>query len=382
MKITIKEKKYIYQLIKKIFLTVIVLMAGYTTLKCPQAAYQGVLTGIKYCIEILVPSLFPLMFLSKFIVISSLLDFFKKPMNLITKLLFYLPGTAAPTILLSLIGGYPIGALGVKALYDRKEINSEQLNRMMFFNINAGPGFIINVIGFSLLKKPFLGVIVLVGQIFISLFIGVICGIYARLTNKLMYYKVNNKREEILFSQAFIETTSQISYTLINMCALIIIFSYLIAIIKEWRVLEAVEFISSHFKIEPNNILFLLISSLEITCGCSLITNKLIPLPIIALALGYGGICTHFQVLDILKNNKFNYLKFTLFRLINGISSLIITHILLKITPTTLSTFFSNINSSVPSLKTTICGSITILILCTYFTLILNRYNNSNQAFK
>ncbi len=383
MKNIIKKRKYTLKLLKQLFLIALVVIVTYTTLRRPQAASLGVLTGIKYCTEILIPSLFPLMFLSKFIVKSNLLEFFKKPMNFITRFLFYLPGTTAPTILLSLIGGYPVGALGVKSLHDKKEINSEQLNRMMFFNVNSGPGFAINVIGFSLLKKPFLGIIILAVQIFISLSIGIFCGVYARLTNKPMYSKkVTNNKEEISFSEAFIETTSQVSYTLINMCALIIIFSYLIFIIKEWNILQKVELISSYFKIEPYNILFLFTSSLEITSGCSLITNKAIPLPIIALALSYGGICTHFQILDILKNTEFNYLKFTLFRLINGLSSLILTYIILKFAQTTLQTFFSNTNATIPSLNTTIFGSIAILILCIYFILILNQYNNSNRSIK
>ena len=140
------KKIFVKLPIKEFFIFILTLVFGFSLIKFPQIAYSGIKTGAKFSIEILIPSLFPFMLLSRFVVASDMMNFLKKPLDKITRTLFYLPGCTAPVKFLSLIGGYPIGAIGVKALFENKEINLNQLNRMMCFTVNAGPAFIINAI--------------------------------------------------------------------------------------------------------------------------------------------------------------------------------------------------------------------------------------------
>ena len=87
----------------------------------PQASASGVITGLKFCSEILIPSLFPFMVLSSLIIKTGLSEKTGEFFSPIIKNLFHLPSCTAATIILSLIGGYPTGAIGVNELYRKKK---------------------------------------------------------------------------------------------------------------------------------------------------------------------------------------------------------------------------------------------------------------------
>ena len=99
-----------------IFLFAAVLAAAFGLLAFPADAADGARSGIGYCLNILVPSLFPFMVLSTFLVKSGLSEQIGKVLGGVTRTLFRLPGCTAATILMSMIGGYPVGARGIAAL--------------------------------------------------------------------------------------------------------------------------------------------------------------------------------------------------------------------------------------------------------------------------
>ena len=108
---------------------------------------QGAYEGLLFCAQILIPSLFPFMVLSSFVVncgISGILSRFLAP---VTKSFFRLPGSAGVTILLSMFGGYPVGARGIRTLLDRGLITREEGARMLCFAVGAGPAFVIFAVG-------------------------------------------------------------------------------------------------------------------------------------------------------------------------------------------------------------------------------------------
>ena len=69
----------------------------------PQASASGVITGLKFCSEILIPSLFPFMVLSSLIIKTGLSEKTGEFFSPIIKNLFHLPSCTAATIILSLI---------------------------------------------------------------------------------------------------------------------------------------------------------------------------------------------------------------------------------------------------------------------------------------
>ncbi|BED92358.1 MAG: sporulation integral membrane protein YlbJ [Candidatus Paraimprobicoccus trichonymphae] len=320
----------------------------------PEFYSLGVSTGINFCINILIPSLFPFMFLSCFIVNSGISEEFGKLISFLSKFLFYLPSCTGSSIILSLLGGYPVGAKLVSSLYKRKLISQEQANRMLCFVINSGPAFAITTLGLKLLSNKTFGLIIYLSQIISSLLIATILGIFARIKNKNL--KIQNtysiKKPEIF--SAFINSSIETIDSIVNMCAFIIIFSCIIFIIN---------------KLICHNLF--LISILEITSGCVELAREKIPIYLISFFVAWSGICIHFQIFSIMNIKKFNFkrLKFILFRFIHGVLSGITTYILLIIFKIDIQVFSNGISfkSNFISNSTSIYGSIFLLLTSVFF---------------
>lgn len=373
-----KIKDLKFEFFKKVFLIILIFSIGFIILYYSQATSKGVIIGIKYCIEILIPSLFPIMFLSKFTSLSNILDFIKKPLDKVMKTIFYLPGSAAPVIFLSMVGGYPIGAIGVQGLFERGEINSEQLNRMMYFCMNSGPAFVISIIGGLILKNKFLGIIILIIQVSVSLIIGIISGIIAR-TKKVPYYaKKNINISKLNFSDIFLESASQTANSTILMCTLVIIFNVSISVVNYMGILENISYFMTKLQIKPQYVICLIISVFEITSGVFYAGNNVVSLSIISFIVTYGGICTHLQIKYILKNTSFNYKQFNVIKLLNSILVAVCVEFLLKIYELQKTVFLSTVKSVQPSVSCTKIGSMLIIILCLYFTISMHLKNNRN----
>lgn len=357
-----KLKKFYLKDLSLIFLT---FFSASILILNPQIGRLGVLTGGKYCTEILIPSLFPLMFLSRFVIFSGMFDFLKKPLDKIMRFVFYLPGCAAPAVLLSLIGGYPVGASSVKALFEKNEISNEELNRMMIFAVNAGPAFIINVVGETLLKNRSLGIMLFLIQSSVSVILGITAGIAARI-KKIKFNKskkINN--EKIKISEAVVLASSKTSVSIVEMCALITVFTVIISLFENLNILN---FLAEKFCLNSKNFSCLIFSSLEITSGSFFAAKNHVSFPLICLGVSYGGLCTHFQIASILSGTEFNYLKFQFFRIINAVCCLLATTFLLKFFTQTAPVFISGHTMLTPSTSSTILGSSMLLALCIYLT--------------
>lgn len=357
-----KLKKFCLKDLSLIFLT---FFSTSILILNPHIGRLGVFTGGKYCTEILIPSLFPLMFLSRFVIFSGMFDFLKKPLNKIMRFVFYLPGCTAPAILLSLIGGYPVGASSVKTLFEKDEISNEELNRMMIFTVNAGPAFTINVVGETLLKNRSLGIMLFLVQSVVSIILGITAGIAARIKKVNLYENKKISNEKIKISEAVVLAASKTSVSIVEMCALITVFTVIISLFENLNILN---FLAEKFCLNPKNFSCFAISCLEVTSATFFAAKNHAPFLIICLGVSYGGLCTHFQVASILSGTGFNYLKFQIFRVINAICCLLATIIFLKFSAQTAPVFISGHAAFIPSTSSTILGSIMLLALCIYFT--------------
>lgn len=369
--------------IKNIVLTVFTLSICAAMIAVPNSSARGVSGGIAYCINILVPSLFPFMFMASFIVKSRIFENLQKAFSPLTKLMFYLPGCTAPTIFLSLIGGYPVGARGVKSLLENKEINSEQASRMMCFCVNAGPAFILGVVGSALLKNPFMGMIIFAVQVVVSLLIGVLCGIIVRYKKTAFYLKKESVAENhTKISEAIVKSCEEASRSMLVMCTLVIVFSALLSMFKDFDALNFFTNFLFKFGIPRSESLALLTSFLEITAGCAQAAHLHSAPATIAFAIGYGGVCVHLQVASILTKTDFNYRKFCIFRFFNALMSGILTHVAVSVFEKSTPVFSTISQPAFVSNSSTAHGSAALIALCFYFIFTVNKNGKNNSRNK
>ncbi len=297
---------------KKNVVSLVFLIVCAFALYMPDRTAQGVKAGMDSSLNILLPSLFPFMFLSSFAVEYDISEQIGKRLSWLSEFLFYLPREATVTIILSLVGGYPVGAVGINSLLKKGYITTDQAVRMLCFCVNPGPAFMIGIVGDCFFGSRKIGMILFASQTVASIIVGIITGFWARFSkdSRVSYKKYQPKPLNRDFSTAFVISTKNACNSAVSMCSAVIIFSAFTSLLE--------------FSAESQSGIFLR-TLLEITDGCSCIINTRYPLYFTALAIGWGGISVHFQVFASVPNLQINKLKFCFARIsVGAISALII----------------------------------------------------------
>ena len=199
-----------------------------------EEASQGASSGLNFCLHVLIPSTFPFLVLASLCVHSGVSLWLERLLRPVTQLLFHLPGCCGATILLGMVGGYPVGARGIAALYRQGSVTREQANRMLSFCVNAGPSFTISVIGSSLYGRPLFGVYLFASLTAASLLIGVGLGVFSRLTAKesIASPSASPETAPMPFGDALVVSASDASRGMVGACSFVLLFSSALALLQ------------------------------------------------------------------------------------------------------------------------------------------------------
>lgn len=344
-----------------------IIFFGIFLVQNPDLSIIGVKSGINMCLNVIVPSLFPFIFFSSLMINSGIFNTLGKIFSPISKYLFSLPPPSSSVILLSLIGGFPVGAKGIKDLFEKDEINSEQAERMLMFCVNAGPAFILGVIGNSLIKNMNIANIILISQIVSSLIIATFLGFLSRKKNNNINFNLTQNKK-INFAECIINSCESSSMSMIYMCTLIIIFNIFSYFLDNLQITSHFSKILLGFGFSNEISICFPQMIFEVTKACQLISNNGAFPYLLSFATSWGGLCVHFQIFSVIKNLKINYLKFFLFRLLNACLSSCITFILVRLQ----NLKFDIKTIEIPQTSTHILGSISLICCCVVFLLDLN----------
>ena len=100
--------------------------------------------GIEICLKVLVPSLFPFIFLSVWVTgcISNCVLPVLKPLGRLLRV----PKGAETLWIIGILGGYPVGAQCIGQAYAAGKLSKPDAERMLGFCSNCGPAFIFGVL--------------------------------------------------------------------------------------------------------------------------------------------------------------------------------------------------------------------------------------------
>ena len=112
--------------IRKIIVLFLITAGCYLCLRYTQECAEGIKKGILFCIEVLVPSLYAFMTLSSAVIRSGVAVSLTKPFCKISRFLFRLPPSGLAVILLSILGGYPVGARCSAMLFEQGSISRSE----------------------------------------------------------------------------------------------------------------------------------------------------------------------------------------------------------------------------------------------------------------
>lgn len=287
----------------------------------PAVVIDGIRKGLTICGSSVIPSLFPFMVLSDFVVRSGFGGIIGRKIFMLTEKVFRLPGTAGCAIIMGLIGGFPVGAKMTAQLFENGEINARQGRRMMIFCVNAGPAFVIGTVGAVMLSSRRAGAILFASMTLASLIAGIT-------TRFLDSGKVEKCEEKIIeFNSGTITESVNCSVqAILNVCAWIILFSGLN------------EFIIRLPLSELTIVWFRMIT--EVTGGCLAASSKF-PTCIIALVLGWSGLAVHCQLLPYMKVLGMRLSHLWVSRIVIGGLSTVIAYLLFRLFPCEVNVFSS-----------------------------------------
>ncbi|MCL2313150.1 MAG: hypothetical protein FWC41_11845 [Firmicutes bacterium] len=150
---------------------------------------NGAKIGFEICCNNLIPFLFPMVAFSSFVINSDISYVIDKFFGPTFKFLFFIPYSATSVLILSLFGGYQIGARGIRDLLDKNLIDERSAQKLLLFCVNAGFMFVICTI-----ENRYLAYQIWISQTIASLIIAVFIGIESRKSKENFYFKFKKKK--------------------------------------------------------------------------------------------------------------------------------------------------------------------------------------------
>lgn len=108
-----------------------------------ETALEGARDAVTLTLTVLIPSLFPFLFLS--IALTGAVQAFSLAAFRPVKYLFHLPAGTEALLLTGFLGGYPAGAQAVRQAYGAGTLSRENAEKMLGFCNNAGPSFLFGM---------------------------------------------------------------------------------------------------------------------------------------------------------------------------------------------------------------------------------------------
>ena len=277
-------------------------------------------------------------------------------------------------IVASILCGYPLGAKYCVDLYSMEYIKKDEYERLLNIASNVGPLFLIGSVGGILLGNASLGYILLIGNYLSAILIGLIT---KKKRNPIKLSSLSCPKYEIInFGSAIKNAIQNGINTTLSIGGFIIIFSVVISLIKSNVYFYIIfKHLETFLSLPVGTLYCLLLGSIEMTNGCSIISTLSISLPlklgIISFLCSFSGLAVIAQVSSFVSDTKIRYSKYIFFKIIQGVFSFIITYILLKILPTSIYTSKLRINSLI-SVYTYFYPILTLISL-TFLLIILNK---------
>lgn len=277
----------------------------------PSVCKSAIDSGLRLCRTSVLPVLFPFfVFTNLWSEFGLTVELSKKTERAISRLL-RLPGCCSSAIVLGYLGGYPIGAQIISSLSEKELITKKQAEHCLMFCNNAGPGFILGIIGNGLFQDIRYGFILLSIHWISALIIGLLFRAKTA-TNSLPITTVTAPIQSIY--SCVTKSVQKAGVITISVCTFIMFFSLFTGFLTH---------IFSDVLHSP--FVSLALGSIELTNGIEMLnTNQSNVIWIFiatAILTGWGGICVHCQTLSILSNLPLSPKSYWIGKLLHAIFS-------------------------------------------------------------
>lgn len=312
--------KRVFTILGALIMFFLILLLIFDTKGISTAVYSSVFI----CLEVIIPSLFAFMVLSSLILSTNLYKIIFKPLIIFFRILLKMTEQESGIFILSLIGGYPVGAKLIRQGVENGSITQKSAKKIISFSFASGPSFITGIVGVGVFGSVKTGLILYCSNIISCLILAFVLNVKNKPCMAQNAYNISFTADKL------INAITNSARVLFEICAMIVGFSVINRVISYLPF----EIIGDWLNINESFLKSLIFSITEIS-NIRSFPPSIVYLPLISALLSFGGICVLMQVKSILGQNV-NMKGFVIIRILGAIISGAITFIYIKVANPTL----------------------------------------------
>ena len=275
-----------------------------------------VIFSINLWINTIIPSLFPFFIISDILIQYNVTNYIPKHIKNFFCKLFEVSEYSIGIFFLSLLSGFPSNARNTRNYYENGYISLDEANHILSFTHFSNPLFILSTVAIFFFHHEEYGLIILLSHYLSNIIIGIISR--KKITTNLNNYTKPKKKSQ---NFGYILTNSISS----SINTILLIFGTL----TSFLIISSLLIKNINLPPYPSTILKCI---LEITMGLKSLSTLNLPdiynIVIASMAISFGGLSVHLQVISQICDTDISYSSFFIGRIwqaiLSGITSYII----------------------------------------------------------
>lgn len=328
----------------------------------PSFAAQGGAEGLRLCGQVVIPSLFPYMVLSSWLVNRNVFGGLGRALRKPLGFIFNMPPTAIAPLLIGWLCGYPTGVRAAAKEYEEGRLTKGQTERLMTFCACVSPQFSIAALGSSLMKSSYAGVCIYLGSLLSCITVGIAGGLVSRRWGREQEV-TETKRSE----GGFFEAVADGSEGMLRICALTVFFAALTGIAEGSGLLKRLSFLLSAKSTVYGDGFWraALKSFIELTGGAAEAAGVTGGFLICAAGAGFGGVCVISQCIALSRTarKRLRVMPTLLSRVIHGVLTAVFSSLLLGLDRSATAVFSAGAQSGGVSLAVDNIPAATVMLV-------------------
>ena len=266
-------------------------------------AAEAVRRGLALCARSVIPALFPYFVVSGLFISLGLADGVGRRLEPLTRRLFGVGGAGASAFFLGLLGGYPVGGRTVGQLYRAGQLSRDEAEGLLAFCNNAGPSFILGIVGLGCFGSLRAGVFLYFIHAFSAVLVGILFKKKAPVTGQKVRYSA-------VFEPvpAFIRAVQEAAEGMLRLCGFVVFSFVILSLITDLTGL-------SHPAI---------LGFVELTSGVTALKGTREDLVWAAALLGWGGLSVHGQTAAVLSGTDLRLGRYFAGKILQAIVSAVV----------------------------------------------------------
>ena len=332
---------------------------------------DAALVGVSLVIKTIVPTIFPFSVICNLLISYDGVWLYSKILGPIFCKPLKLSKQSAFPIVASILSGYPLGCKYCCDLYSLGYINRDEFERLLNIASNASPMFLIGSIGATMLGDIKLGFILLISNYLSPIIVGILTIKNSKTLSNMKEIKSNSIN--INFGTSLKYALDNGVNTTLQVGSFVVLFSIIISIIFSN--------IEAFFNLPQYSLYGIFLGSIEFTNGCKLITTLPLTMPfklaIISFICSFSGLSVIAQISSFISKYNVSIIKYSLYKLLQGIISFIITFIISSIFIFKYTTYTSTFVSINNNISLVIYLLILLVLICTLTIAVYKKLHTS-----